>query len=229
MGSSEDETAAAIEPVDVSFDELLAAARALAVPGTRRILGITGAPGAGKSALAERLAGALGPRLAVYVPMDGFHLSNEILDRSGARARKGAIDTFDDGGYAALLERLRHQEATEGTIFAPEFRRDVEEAIGSALPVDSDIPLVITEGNYLLQDTGHWRRARAWMDQVWYLRLDQPVRQARLAARHESYGWAAAEARKRTLDSDERNARLIEASAYRADRILRLVQVDTMD
>ncbi|GAB3520381.1 nucleoside/nucleotide kinase family protein [Arthrobacter monumenti] len=210
------------EPIGVSFDELLSLARALAVPGTRRILGLVGAPGAGKSALAERLVAAL-EGLAICVPMDGFHLSNEILDILGSRERKGAIDTFDDGGYAALLERLHQQDASEGTIYAPEFRRDLEQSIGSALPIDPDIPLVITEGNYLLQDTGAWPRARACMDETWYLLADQTVRQERLIARHASYGRTAAEARTWALGSDEQNARLIETSASRADRVLRLV------
>lgn len=214
MGSS--------EPVDASFDELLSLARALAVPGTRRILGIVGAPGVGKSALAEWLVAAL-DGLAICVPMDGFHLSNEILDSRGSLERKGAVDTFDDGGYAALLERLRHQDASGGTIYAPLFRRDLEQSIGSALPVDPEIPLVITEGNYLLQDTGAWPRARACMDETWYLLADQTVRQERLVARHASYGRTAAEARTWALGSDEQNARLIEVSASRADRVLRLV------
>lgn len=219
MGSSEDLRKQGSE---VSFGDLLSLARPLAVPGTRRILGIVGAPGAGKSALAERLVIAL-EGLAICVPMDGFHLSNEILGSRGSRERKGAIDTFDDGGYAALLERIRHQDAAEGTIYAPEFHRDLEQSIGSALPVNPEIPLVITEGNYLLQDTAAWPRARDCMDETWYLLADETVRQERLIARHASYGRTAAEARTWALGSDERNARLIEVSASRADRILRLV------
>lgn len=219
MGLSEDLRKQGSE---VSFGDLLSLARALAVPGIRRILGIVGAPGAGKSALAERLVAAL-DGLAICVPMDGFHLSNEILDGRGSRERKGAIDTFDDGGYAALLERLRHQDTAEGTVYAPEFRRDLEQSIGSALPVAPEIPLVITEGNYLLQETGAWPRARACMDETWCLLADESVRQERLITRHAAYGRTAAEARTWALGSDERNARLIAVSASRADRILRLV------
>lgn len=226
MGLSEDSEAGGnsnAEPVDVTFAELVALARAFAVPGSRRILGIVGAPGVGKSALAEQLVAALTPGLAICVPMDGFHLSNETLEGRGSRERKGAIDTFDDGGYAALLGRLRQQDAGEGAIYAPEFRRNLEQSIGSAVPIDPDIPLVITEGNYLLQDTGAWPRARACMDETWYLLADEAVRQERLIARHASYGRTAAEARMWALGSDEQNARLIKVSASRADRILRLV------
>lgn len=69
-----------------SLAALAARARGLAVPGTRRLLGITGSPGAGKTTTAAALVQALGPGLAVLVPMDGFHLSNATLcswDRRG--------------------------------------------------------------------------------------------------------------------------------------------------
>src|SRR5690606_2471025 len=79
---------------------------ALLAPGERRLLGLVGAPGAGKSTLAQALADALGPRAQV-VPMDGFHLANAELARLGRAERKGAPDTFDAAGYAALLRRLR--------------------------------------------------------------------------------------------------------------------------
>ncbi|NEE25652.1 nucleoside/nucleotide kinase family protein, partial [Streptomyces sp. SID7982] len=63
-------------------------ARALADTGQRRILGIAGPPGAGKSTLADRLVAALDGRAAL-VPMDGFHLAAAELDRLGRADRKG--------------------------------------------------------------------------------------------------------------------------------------------
>ena len=48
-------------------------------PARRRVLiGIAGAPGAGKTTLARRLAAALTARDAAvaHVPMDGFHLAD---------------------------------------------------------------------------------------------------------------------------------------------------------
>lgn len=209
---------------DVTFERLLELAATLAATGGRKILGITGAPGAGKSMLAERLASELDPGTAVCVPMDGFHLSNEILLARDIRDRKGAIETFDDGGYAALLHRLRRQQEGDDTIYAPVFRREVEESIGSALPVEANVPLVITEGNYLLQDTGAWPVARQAMDQTWYLGTDDELRRERLLRRHMSFGKRAEEARVWTRGSDEENARLIAASAFRADRRFRLVE-----
>lgn len=206
---------------DVTFERLLELAAALAATGRRKILGITGAPGAGKSDLAARLASGLSGA-AVCVPQDGFHLSNEILQARGLRGRKGAIETFDDGGYAALLHRLRRQEAGDATIYAPLFRREVEESIGSALPVEADVPLVITEGNYLLQETGAWPLAREAIDETWYLGIGDELRRERLLARHMAFGKSADDARNWTSGSDEENARLIAGSACRADRRFRL-------
>lgn len=208
---------------DVTFERLLEQALTLAATGRRRILGITGAPGAGKSDLAGRLASGLPPGRALCVPMDGFHLSNEILQARGIRDRKGAIDTFDDGGYAALLQRLRRQQDGDGTIYAPLFRREVEESIGSALPVDAGVALIITEGNYLLQDSGAWPLARQAMDETWYLGTDDELRRERLLRRHVEFGKSAEEARIWASGSDEENAALIAASAFRADRRFRLI------
>ena len=63
-----------------SRSELVRRARDLAEPGTRHLLGITGPPGAGKTTLALAICAALGDA-AAFVPMDGFHRSNEELVR----------------------------------------------------------------------------------------------------------------------------------------------------
>lgn len=209
---------------DVSYAQLLERARGLAVPGRRTILGITGAPGAGKSSLAERLVAELGPERAVLVPMDGFHLAESVLQDLGRRDRKGAVDTFDAGGYVALLRRIREQTAEGGeqVIYAPIFRRDLEEPIGSAIPVRREVPLVVTEGNYLLHDSDPWPRAREALDESWFLAPGEEQRLAWLIERHMRFGRSEDEARERSLGSDQRNAEVIAATAGRADLVLRL-------
>ena len=207
---------------EATLDELIAWARALVVPGQRRLLGLTGAPGAGKSTVAEQLVNALGPDVAVLVPMDGFHLANEVLIALGRRDRKGAHDTFDDGGYARLLATLRAQRAEDPVVYAPRFRREIEEPIGSSIPVRPTTPLVVTEGNYLLLESGAWPAARACLDEVWFLAPDTGIRHDRLVRRHEAYGKSPEDAKRWALGSDERNAQLIESTSGRADRILRL-------
>lgn len=212
-----------LTPDDVGLDQVVHRAASLIVPGQRRILGIVGAPGAGKSTLAERVVAALGDDAAVLVPMDGYHLANAVLQKLGRRERKGAVDTFDDSGFAALLERLHAQRPDSAeVIYAATFDRDLEEPIGSAQPISSHVPLVITEGNYLLQERGAWPRVRACLDEAWFVAPDEPVRRQRLIKRHELYGKTPAEARRWALGSDERNAELIAASARRADWIIRL-------
>ncbi|AXH97913.1 nucleoside/nucleotide kinase family protein [Ornithinimicrobium avium] len=196
-------------------------ARRLAARPGRTILGLTGAPGAGKSTLAAALADALGPQLVALAPMDGFHLDDAILHARGAGGRKGAIDTFDDAGYAALLARLRAQ-APEETVYAPRYDRDLETSIGSALPISPDVPLVVTEGNYLLATTGAWPRARAALDEVWFLDLDPRVREARLVERHVRHGEDPARARERALGPDHDNAVAVESLRRGATRVVRL-------
>ncbi|TGO06706.1 Uridine kinase family protein [Serinibacter arcticus] len=219
-------------PVPVTIEALAERAGELAAMGERRILGLVGAPGAGKSFLAERLAQVLGPDLAVVVPMDGFHLAQEVLVALGREGRKGAADTFDAEGYVALLRRLRAPRARggqdvdpslAGVVLAPLFRRDLEEPVGSAVPVRPDVPLVITEGNYLLRGDGAWRDVAGLLDEVWFVAPPEDLRRARLVARHESFGRSPREARERSLGSDELNARQIAATAGAADHVWRLV------
>ena len=184
------------------------------------MLGITGAPGAGKSTLATALAGALGQDVAV-VGMDGYHLADAELRRLDRLDRKGAPDTFDSFGYAALLQRLR--ERHDPVVYAPLFDRGLEEPIGSAVAVGRDIPLVVTEGNYLLLDGDGWPAARRAIDVVWFLELPERVRVDRLTARHESFGMPPTTARRRaTTGVDGVNAALIDATRSRADLVVRL-------
>ncbi len=193
---------------------LVVRARRLAEPGGRRLLGITGAPAAGKSTLAASLVAALAPD-AVLVPMDGFHLAGAELTRLGRLDRKGAPDTFDAAGYIALLRRLRSR--ADEVVYAPEFRREIEEPIAGAIPVPRGVPLVITEGNYLL----HWPAARELLDEVWFVELDEALRIERLIVRHVAHGRTRAAAAARAFGSDQRNAELITATRSLADLVVR--------
>ena len=186
--------------------------------GQRKILGIAAAPGAGKSTLANGLQHALGDRVLV-VPMDGFHLANIELARLGRADRKGAADTFDVAGYAHLLQRIR-QAGSQDVVYAPDFRRDLEEAIAGAIPVDPSIALVITEGNYLLRREPLWQQARAAMDAVWYLHVDDAVRRQRLLDRHMRYGRTRDAALAWMAQSDEPNAVQIAQTRGDADWLL---------
>ena len=189
-------------------------------PGpVRRTIGLTGAPGAGKSTLAAHLVDLLGTRGA-HVPMDGFHLADVELRRQGILDRKGAPETFDALGYAALLERLRSRP--DETVYAPGFDRVLEQPLAGAIAVRAGAQVVVTEGNYLLLDRPEWRAVRAQLDEVWYVRCDDGMRLARLVARHVEFGKDPAAARAWVERVDEPNARLVETSAESADRHLDL-------
>ena len=192
----------------------------LLADGRRKLLGLVGAPGSGKSTVAQALLDAL-PGRAQVVPMDGFHLANAELGRLGRAGRKGAPDTFDSAGYVALLRRLRTQPAGE-TVYAPEFRRDIEEPVAGAIGVRPDTPLVITEGNYLLLEEGPWAGVAPLLDEVWYVEVDDGLRIERLLRRHQQFGRSLEAAQAWVAQTDEPNARRIAATRTRAHHILRL-------
>lgn len=205
--------------VTCTLSELADRARRLIVPGQRHLLGIAGPPGVGKSWLAAALCDKLGPD-AVRVPLDGFHLANEVLANLGLASRKGAPETFDAGGFHSLLARLHAQD--EPIVYAPEFHREIEQAISGALSIPRAAPLVVVEGNYLLLDSGPWRDVKDFLDEVWYLTLPDAVRLDRLVRRHQHNGRSSSDARAWTFGNDEPNAAVVEASAIRADVIASL-------
>jgi pantothenate kinase len=205
--------------MSVALDDLIQRAQALIGTSRRVILGITGTPGAGKSTLCAALLDTLGQD-AVLVSMDGFHFANQELVRLGRRDRKGAPDTFDVDGYTALLRRLR--KPADAPIYAPVFNREIEESIGSAIPVPANTPLVITEGNYLLLDGHGWEAVRGCLDEVWYLDIDPELREQRLLLRRQSFGESTAKARAWVSGVDEANASIVESTRGRADLLIHL-------
>ncbi|MET1072912.1 MAG: nucleoside/nucleotide kinase family protein [Umezawaea sp.] len=202
----------------VKFDELLDRARALVDTGERRLLGIGGAPGSGKSTLARRLVDALGADAAL-VEMDGFHLAQRELLRLRISERKGAPDTFDVAGYVDLLGRLK--AAGPDVIYAPEFRREIEEPVACAVPIDPGVPLIVTEGNYLLLNYDKWKRVRIVLDEAWFLFIDDDLRVQRLIDRHLRFGRTLAEAEERVLHgTDHVNALMVNSSKSGADLLI---------
>jgi pantothenate kinase len=209
------------QELSATVADLVGRARALAQQGPRTVLGITGAPGAGKSTVSAALLSHLGDR-ACAAPMDGFHLSNEVLLDLGRRQRKGAWDTFDVGGFVALLQRLRANE--EEVVYAPSFERSIETAIAAAIPVPREVPMVIVEGNYLLHDTGGWDKVRPLLDEVWFLDVPAPERVRRLVGRRTVNGESRDAAEEWVQGVDQANAEVVMPSAHRADVIITLTE-----
>jgi pantothenate kinase len=215
------------EPQTVTtFDELVARARERPDATDRRVIGVVGSPGAGKTTLVEALLEALVATddqpagWVAHVPMDGFHLADVELVRLGRRDRKGAPDTFDSAGYAALLRRLHTTHGSPETVYAPAFDRTIEQPVAGSIPVRPDCRLVLTEGNYLLLDDEDWRRVRAQLDEVWYLDADDDVRRTRLVDRHIRFGKTPDHAEAWVAEVDEPNARLIASTRENADVVV---------
>ena len=202
----------------LTFEALVDRARALATGGRRAVLGITGAPAAGKTTLAREIVKALDGDRVAHVPMDGFHLADVELERLGLRDRKGAPDTFDALGYAALLRRLH--EDRDDMIYAPGFERVIEQPIAGAIPVPRAARLIVSEGNYLLVEDPRWATVRPLVDEVWYVDLDRPERLRRLVERHIRFGKDEPSAIAWATGTDELNAAVIAATRERADLII---------
>ena len=174
----------------------------------RRLIGLVGPPGVGKSTLAARLADA--DSTAAVLPMDGFHYSQARLRELGRRERMGAQDTFDVEGFGRVLRELR----SEAFVTAPGFDRSIEEPVTGAITIGRGILTVYVEGNYLLV----WPGIAELLDETWYLELDSEVRRRRLLERHVATGKTPDAAAAWISDVDEPNARLIAASAAGATR-----------
>ncbi len=197
-------------------------AAGLVVDGRRAVLGVAGAPGAGKTTFVEALMAAVaqaqGGEWVAHLPMDGFHLADVQLRRLGALSRKGAPDTFDAVGYAHVLERVHG--CPDEVIFVPGFERTLEQPLAAALVIPPSAKLVVTEGNYLLLDQEPWTRAWAQLDEVWFVSTDDEVRVSRLVDRHVRFGKSREDATEWVTSSDEPNAALVVATADRADRLV---------
>jgi pantothenate kinase len=189
-------------------------------PGRPVLVGVVGEPGAGKSTLTASLVAALRERgtSAVLVPMDGFHLANVALAAIGRADRKGAIDTFDGAGYAALLARLRG--AGPETVWAPTYDRSIEESVAGAIAVPPGTDVVVTEGNYLLVDDGPWSAVRWLLDEVWAVQVDAEVRLERLVARHVAFGKPPDVAAAWVASVDVPNADFVRSTFGRADLVI---------
>ncbi len=210
-------------PNAATLPGLVRRAHDLVAGGRRGLLGIVGPPGAGKSsfahALVQRLRGrppaGSGSDWVVQVPMDGYHLADSELVRLGRLERKGAPDTFDAAGYAALLTRL----AGDGdeVVYAPAFDRDLEQPVAGSIAIAPGARLIVTEGNYLLLEDGAWAKVRGHLSEVWYIELDDQERLRRLIARHQQFGKSELAASEWAHGIDQRNADVVVGTCTRAD------------
>ena len=213
------------------------------------LVAMAGAPGVGKSTAVIRIQAMLhvAAITSVVVPMDGFHLSNAALSDLGLSHRKGAPETFDVDGLAAMLTRVsagsrpkgvvrpgeHRSEAEErspgvtagphGTVWAPVFDRSIEAAVAGSIAVDPGVQVVLVEGNYVLMDVEPWLKVSSQFDVRAYLQhADDVVRVNHLIARHVANGRTLSEATEWVMRSDEANARTVEQSRQSGDHLIEI-------
>ena len=201
-----------------SLDEVITRAKSL-ITGERKIVGLIGKPGAGKSTLSAKLIEHLGAQAAI-LNMDGYHLSNLALRELGRADRKGAPDTFDALGFTAILKRVKNQ--VDQDIYFPVFDRSIEESIAAQGVITPEVKLVITEGNYLLHNENNWGGVKELLDESWFIEVDDQIRIERLVNRHHKFGKSKADAHSWATGSDENNARVVAQPRELADVIINL-------
>ncbi len=221
-------------------------------------------PPKGKTTLSQKVTAALNARhaalhadksgtgtapVAVFVPMDGYHLTRAQLsamaDPARAHARRGAEFTFDGAAFLALVralrEPLRHlppsppdppgggattttatTTAATKTIYAPSFDHAVKDPRPDDIAILPGHRAVVFEGNYVCLDREPWRAAAALMDERWFVDVDFATARDRLIARHVAAGIAAdaAEAARRADENDLVNGREIVESRVPVDEVI---------
>lgn len=186
----------------------------------RLLIAIAGQPASGKSTLAEEIVASLNAKAkctSCLVPMDGFHLHNDILDQRGLRARKGAPDTFDVHGLIACVGRLRRQDED---VYVPTFDRQKDMAIANARCVPTSCQVVVLEGNYLLLDQKPWAQLKDMFDITVRLNLETALLEQRLIQRWLENGLHLEAAHARARSNDLPNALLVSAKSQSADLLL---------
>lgn len=184
----------------------------------RVIVAIAGAPGSGKSTMAERLAGKLNgrqPGLAAVLPMDGYHYDDLHLVAAGLRPRKGAPNTFDVGGLFHTLKRLRARDEAE--VAVPVFDRQIEIARAGARLIPAEVPVIVAEGNYLLLDQAPWNRLLPLFDLTVMVDVPEHVLRARLRGRWERLGMDEPAIRAKLEENDLPNAWAVREGSVAAD------------
>ena len=183
----------------------------------RFVVAIAGPPGSGKSTLAQRLNVVLPEDASAVVPMDGFHFDDTVLDSRGLRPRKGAPETFDYAGFAALLKRIR---AGEPEIAIPVFDRSMELSRAGASIIGSGVKFVLVEGNYLLLDEEPWSALSGLFDFSIFVDVPRGELERRLLERWRGHGKSDEDARAWIASNDLPNIERVLARRRQADLVV---------
>lgn len=206
--------------IDDNAREIAALARqCFAGNGGRRVMvAIAGAPGSGKSTIAERVVEILkgeGGVSAALFPMDGYHYDDAVLQEMGRRPFKGAIDTFDAHGLRYMLQRLKANE--DDVIAVPVFDRSIEIARAGGRLIAQTVDIIVCEGNYLLSRQTPWDRLKPIFDLTIFVDVDEHDLRSRLQDRWRGFGLDEAEIARKVEDNDLPNGLSIIATSAEPD------------
>ncbi|CAN8306380.1 unnamed protein product [Cochlearia groenlandica] len=208
-------------------------------PNVKRLVGLAGPPGAGKSTLAKEVARRVNslwpqkassfdsevepPEVAIVLPMDGFHLYRSQLDAmedpKEAHARRGAPWTFDPALLLNCLKKLRN----EGSVYVPSFDHGVGDPVEEDIFVSLQHKVVIVEGNYVMLEQGPWKDISEMFDEKWFIDVNLETAMERVESRHISTGKPQDVAKWRIDYNDRPNAELIIKSKTNADLLIRSI------
>jgi pantothenate kinase len=193
----------------------LARARLADNAGRRVMIAIAGAPGSGKSTVADAVVATLeaeAPGEAAVFPMDGYHYDDAVLHAMGRRAHKGAPDTFDAHGLRHMLLRLKANE--DDTVAVPVFDRALEIARAGGRLIARTTRIIVCEGNYLLMRQPPWDRLKPIFDFTVFVDVAEEELRRRLSERWRGYGLPEADVRFKVEENDLPNGvAIIEGSA----------------
>jgi pantothenate kinase len=186
----------------------------------RFIIALAGPPGVGKSTLSEALVDEFADwdRARQSFRWTAFISTTWSWMLRGQRDRKGAPFTFDAGGFAALLKRLRAETGRDVAI--PVFDRGLDLARAGGRIVTPDRRILIAEGNYLLLDQPPWRDMTDLFDMTVMLTADKSELRDRLVQRWVDHGLPIGEATARAMTNDIPNADLVINRSRHADIVL---------
>lgn len=195
--------------------------RSLKPKENRVLIAIAGPPGSGKSTVGKLLTDLMNKNLmkTSLVPMDGFHLDNETLEKSNLLERKGAPETFDIGGFLSLIKELR----SKNDIKVPLFDRSADKVIKDGQIISREQDYLVIEGNYLLLDRELWRDLSKYWDYKIFIKIEQTVLKSRLIQRWLGENLTYSEAEARVANNDLINANLV--NSYKIEPTLELQTV----
>ena len=183
----------------------------------RLMVCIAGAPGSGKSHICKYLSKKINhslKQLDVF-EMDGFHYDDGILKKKKLINRKGSPETFDVQGLKSFIIRLKANE--ENQVVVPIFDRNLELSRASAKIIKKKIPLIITEGNYLLLNKKPWSDLQDYFDLTIMIKSSQKTLSKRLTERWKSFNFSKEIIKQKVFDNDLPNARYVYENSVKAD------------